>query len=246
MAFSRKSGSLAAVWIKSLATEAQCSFCSGSKSRGMNFAMIHFMSKFCVKTSDMVVFRIPRSASSSLTVSTVSLWSLLKETCAHSTFSGVLLVADLPQQGSLSTDAQPALTCVCHTFYLHCPHRIIHESFLNHRNSFHRGLVKLNAKLECRSIVLLAHFECDGHTVHMLTQQSLLPPLTSAVKPSLFTHAHSTPLSLAARLYQCHANCSRYINNGWTFSGQTLYSFDQDWQINCVLFLDSTFTARSC
>ena len=42
------------------------------------------------------------------------------------------------------------------------------------------------------------HFECDGHTVHMLTQWCLPPPLTSTVKVSLFTHAHSSPLSLAA------------------------------------------------
>ena len=41
----------------------------------------------------------------------------------------------------------------------------------------------------------LSHFECDGHTVHMLTQQHLLPPLTSTVKLSLFTHVHSRPLS---------------------------------------------------
>ena len=39
-----------------------------------------------------------------------------------------------------------------------------------------------------------------GHTVHMLTQQHLLPSLTSTVK-SLFTRAHSSPLSLAARLH---------------------------------------------
>ena len=30
-----------------------------------------------------------------------------------------------------------------------------------------------------------------------------------------------SPLSLAARLYRCCANCSRYTNSGWTFSGQT-------------------------
>ena len=48
---------------------------------------------------------------------------------------------------------------------------------------------------------LLSHFEWDGHTVHMLTQQSL--PLTSTVKLSLFTHAHSSPLFLVARLHQC-------------------------------------------
>ena len=37
--------------------------------------------------------------------------------------------------------------------------------------------------------------------VHMLTQQCLPPPLTSTVKSSLFTHAHSSPLSLAAKLH---------------------------------------------
>ena len=58
---------------------------------------------------------------------------------------------------------------------------------------------------------------CNGHTVHMLTQQCLQPPLTSTVKSSLFTHAHASPLSLAARLHRCHANCSHYINIGWTF-----------------------------
>ena len=57
----------------------------------------------------------------------------------------------------------------------------------------------------------------------MLTQWHLPPPLTSIVKSLLFTHAHSSPLSLAARLHWCCANRSRYINNGWTFSRQTLY-----------------------
>ena len=49
------------------------------------------------------------------------------------------------------------------------------------------------------------------------------PLLTSTVKLLLFTLAYSSPLSLAARLYRCHINCSHYINSGWTFSGQTLY-----------------------
>ena len=48
-------------------------------------------------------------------------------------------------------------------------------------------------------------------------------PLTSTVKLSLFTHMHSSPLSLAVRLHWCHVNCSHYINNGWTFSWQTSY-----------------------
>ena len=71
----------------------------------------------------------------------------------------------------------------------------------------------------------LSHFECNGYTVHVLTQRHLPPPLTSTVKSSLFTHAHSSPLSLAARLRRCHANHSHYVNNGWTFSGQTFYTY---------------------
>ena len=50
-------------------------------------------------------------------------------------------------------------------------------------------------------LYLISHFECDGHTVHMLTQWHLLPPLTSTVKLLLFTHLHSSPLSLTARLH---------------------------------------------
>ena len=83
-----------------------------------------------------------------------------------------------------------------------------------------RGMFKLNAKFDADSLLyLLSHFECDSHTVHMVTQGRLLPPLTSTVKLSLFTHAHSSPLSLAARLNGCCANHSRYINSGWTFPG---------------------------
>ena len=44
-------------------------------------------------------------------------------------------------------------------------------------------------------------FCCDNHTVHMLTQWCLPPPLVSTTKSSLFTYAHSSTLSLAARLY---------------------------------------------
>ena len=50
----------------------------------------------------------------------------------------------------------------------------------------------------------------------MLTQQHLLPPLTSASKLSLFIHVHSSPFTLVVRLLWC-ANCSCYINNCWIF-----------------------------
>ena len=53
-------------------------------------------------------------------------------------------------------------------------------------------MFKLNAKFDADSLLSsLSYFECDGHTVHMLTQWHLLPPLTSAVKLSLFIHALS-------------------------------------------------------
>ena len=105
-------------------------------------------------------------------------------------------------------------------FYLCCIHCIIPKSLLNHLNSFRRGMFKLNAKFDADLLLyLLSHFESEGHTVHMLTQQCLLPPLTSTVKSPLFMYAHCSPLSLAARSHRCPTNCSRYINDGWTFSG---------------------------
>ena len=83
---------------------------------------------------------------------------------------------------------------------------------------------KCNTKSDVDLLLyLLRHFECDGHTVHMLTQQCLPPSLTGTVKLSLFTRVHSSPLSLAARLHRCRTNRPCYINSGWTFSGQTSY-----------------------
>ena len=105
-----------------------------------------------------------------------------------------------------------------------CQSPVAHScSLLSHPNSFHGETFKLNAKFDADSLLYsLSHFECDGHTVHMLTQQPLLLPLTSTVKSSLLTHAHSSPLSLAARLHRCHTDCFHYINNIWTFSRQIL------------------------
>ena len=207
-----------------LATVARCSFCSGSRSRITNFAMTSFMPRSCVKISDTVVFGICKSASSSHTVNDPP---LLIAACTHSTFSGVQLVEGFLECGSLSTDSQASLkhfgTLLSALHSLHRP-----KSLLNHPNSFCRGMFKLNAKFDADSFLYsLSHFECDGHTVHMLIQRCLLPPLSGTVKSSLFTHAHSSPLSLAARLHRCCANDSHYSNNGWTFSRWTSYSF---WQ----------------
>ena len=80
----------------------------------------------------------------------------------------------------------------------------------------------LKANIDADSLLYsLSHFECDGHTVHMLTQYHLPLRLTSTVKSSLFTNSPPSPLSLAARLHQCCANHSQ-IKNDWTFSGLTL------------------------
>ena len=80
---------------------------------------------------------------------------------------------------------------------------------LNHLNSFHGGMFKLNPNSDEDSLLYqLSHFECDSHTLHGLSQRHLPPLLTSMVKPSLFTHAHSSPLSLATRLPWCLAKCS--------------------------------------
>ena len=85
-------------------------------------------------------------------------------------------------------------------------------SFLNHSNSFWGGMLKLNAKFDADSLLhSLSHFDCESHTEHMLTQWHLLSPLTNTMKSSLFTDAHSSPLSLAARLHSYHVNCFHYI-----------------------------------
>ena len=98
-------------------------------------------------------------------------------------------------------------------FYLHYTYYIVPESLLNHLNSVCRGMLKLNAKFDTDSLLYsLSHFECNDHTVHILSTVyhlvvsilvSILvsTSLTSIVKSSLFTHAHSTPFSLTASLH---------------------------------------------
>ena len=117
-----------------------------------------------------------------------------------------------------------------------CQSPVAHSySLLNHPNSIYRRMLKLNAKSNTNLLLYsLSYFECDGHTVHMLTQWCLLPPPTSTVK-LLFTHVHSSPLSLAARSCKCCSNCSHCINNGQTFSRQTLYI--QKWIAGSIVIL---------
>ena len=124
-----------------------------------------------------------------------------------------------------------------------CQSPVAHRySLLNHLNSFCGQMSKLNVKFDVDSLFYsFSHFEFDGHTVHMLTQQHLPSPLASTVKLSLFTHAHSSPLSLAVRLHWCCANHSHYINNGCTFSRQS--SFIYMWAEWHVWIVDISLTA---
>ncbi|KAF6119835.1 hypothetical protein HJG60_010221 [Phyllostomus discolor] len=110
-------------------------------------------------------------------------------------------------------------------FHLCCTHCIVPESLLSRPNSFCRGMFKLNIKSDADSLLyLLSHFECNGHTVHILTQWCVLSPLTSTVKLSLFMHVHSVYSPwLPGYIDVAQSVFVTLINNGWTFSGQTLY-----------------------
>ena len=113
-----------------------------------------------------------------------------------------------------------------HSWHEAANHRLaVHSRGLFNRwNSFHGRMFKLNTIFDANLLLyLLSYFECNGHTVYRLNQRHLPTSLTSTVKSSLFMHSHSSPLSLAAKLHPCCTNHSCYINNGWTFSGQTSY-----------------------
>ena len=96
---------------------------------------------------------------------------------------------------------------------------------LNHPRSFHGGIFKLNAKFGADSLLCwLSYFECDGHTVHVLTQWCLLPPwLVHWGRRHSHMHilVHSPWLPGYMDVAQTWANHSCCINNGWTFSKQT-------------------------
>ena len=70
--------------------------------------------------------------------------------------------------------------------------RVSHSrSLLNQPNRLHRGMFKLNTKSDADSLLyLLSHLECDGHTVHMLTQWHLPPPLTNTLISSMHIPVH--------------------------------------------------------
>ena len=103
-----------------------------------------------------------------------------------------------------------------------CHSPVVHScSLLNHLNSFHGGTFNLHAKFDADSLFYsLCHFEYDSYTVHMLTQECLPPPLTSAVKSSLFTNAHFQSTLLGCQvtsvLRKLFLLCLQWLDFFWT------------------------------
>ena len=87
-----------------------------------------------------------------------------------------------------------------------CQSPVAHSyGLLNHPNNFYRWMFKFNEQFYW-VIALLSHFECDSHTGHRLTQQRLLPPLTSTVSEVIIvlTRAfQSTILGLQVTWMSC-------------------------------------------
>ena len=145
----------------------------------MNFAMTRFTPRFCVKISNTVVLGIPGSVSSSRTVSHRS---LLIAARTWTIFSGCSACCRPSRTWIVFNSFSTIFEAFVPHLYLCCTHCIVPESLLNHPNSFCRGMFKFNAKFDADSLLyLLSHFECHGHTLHMLTQWHLPPPLTSTV-----------------------------------------------------------------
>ena len=84
--------------------------------------------------------------------------------------------------------------------------------------------VQAQCKMWCRFMALLAQsFWMRWSHSTQAHSKAIPPPLTSTVKSSLFTHVHSSPLSLAARLHWCHANHSHILMLDRLFLDRPLY-----------------------
>ena len=115
----------------------------------------------------------------------------------RSTFSGVLLIAGLPECGSVSKDTRPSLRHLCHTF-------ICTALIASSPKAFR--IIRIVSMEECASLTQfdadsllysLSHFECDGHIGHMVSQQCLPPTLIQWSRHCSHVHilAHSPWLS---------------------------------------------------
>ena len=183
------------------------------------------MPRSSVKILDTAVFGIPWSASSSHTVSGLR-W--LKP--VHIQQSQVFCLLQAFQNVGHSHRFSTFFEAFVPHLYLGCTHCIVTESLLNHPNSFCGGMFKLKARFDADllpySLILNATATQYTRSFNGVYHR---PPLTRAVTVSLFTHAHSSPLSLAARVHRCCAKSSHCINNGQTFSGQTSLYYWKLW-----------------
>ena len=135
----RKPGSLVVVWIKSSATAAPCSFCSGSRSHGTSFATTHFMPRSCIKILNTAVLGIPRSASYMFNILGCS--ACCRPPRTRITFNRSLTIFEV---------------FVPH-FYLHCTHYMVSEILLSHLIVSKEKCSNLT-QIWCRVVALLTQW----------------------------------------------------------------------------------------
>jgi len=115
MTLDMKDGSSRARWRSSWQIATRCSFCSGVRSLGTNFAATRCLFKSHVR----IVCTVPYDT---LTIAASSLMVLRRSWCTKhqivSTFLGVELVEGHPDLSSSSSDVLPLLKRACHSKHL--------------------------------------------------------------------------------------------------------------------------------
>jgi len=115
MTLDMKDGSSRACWRSSWQFATRCSFCSGVRSLGTNFAATRCMFKSHVRIISTIQYDTLTIAAMSLTVLR---WSSCTSLRIVSTFLGVELVEGRPEPSSSSSDVLPLLKRACHSKHL--------------------------------------------------------------------------------------------------------------------------------
>ena len=146
--------------------------------------------------------------------------------------------AESPERFDVSpTNSARDVMCEQACGWWSCQSPVAHScGLLNHPNSFCKGMFELYTKSDTDLLLYwLSHFECNSHTVHMLTQPCLPPPLTATMK-SLFTHAHSSLRPLPSKLHWCCTSHSHYVTMAGLFPDRLHHIID----LHCFLSLVSS------
>ena len=216
MTFLRKSGSLVVVWIKSSATAARCSFCSGGRSCERVLSLC-FMPRSCVNW-DTVVWEPPDQ----LLLLSLSVADLCWLQPVHVPHSRMFCLLQVFQNADHFQHFQPSLKHLRHTSICVALTASSPKAF---------WIIWIVSMEICLSLMqnfmqiccsTLPFWMWPPHSTHAHSTVSTIPP-TSRGKLSLFMLVHSSLLSLAARLQWCRTNHSCYINNGSILGGQTSY-----------------------